>query len=132
MQCVREDKKLYASVGEARRAIRAIKRKGGAPDLRVYSCADHWHITRQPDASSKFAPPTSAGPKPYQPSLRKLRAWIEAQQRTIDAQRRRLDAAEAKHAAEQDRARQREAVRLAAHREELAAITAMTDRIRRF
>jgi hypothetical protein len=131
MQCVREDKKPYASVGEARRAIRAIKRKGDAPELRVYSCADHFHVTRQADASSKYTPPTSAGPKPYQPSLRKLRRWLENQSRVIAAQTRRLDAVEAKHAAEQDKARQREAVRLAAHREELDAIAAMTARIRR-
>jgi hypothetical protein len=92
--------------------------------LYTYNCryCQGWHHTHQSYKFKTIAPP----------SLKTLKRWLANQTKVLAACQRRVDAAEAKQAAEQDKARQREAVRLAAHREELAAITAMTDRIRRF
>jgi len=63
MPCTRIDKVSYATAGEARGAVRAIKSKGDCPALRVYACSDHFPITRQIAESAKWTPPKATSAK---------------------------------------------------------------------
>jgi hypothetical protein len=121
-----QGKHCYETEKQAYRAAQ----KSGARDVVAYRHGDHFHITRSiPKLHKKISLPKEHGPKPYQPSLRKLRRWLENQSRVIAAQTRRLDAAEAKQAAEQARAAAAKQKSEQAHREELEHIRKMTERL---
>lgn len=86
-----QGKHCYETEQQAYRAAQ----KSGARNVGTYRHGSHWHITRSvPKTIKHTTAPKSTPPKPYAPSLRKLRAWIESQQRAIKAADRRLAKAE--------------------------------------
>jgi hypothetical protein len=58
----------YATEGQARSAIRGMRRQGKVGvDLRVYSCGDHFHLSKQASIASKVTKPHALkyrGPEP--------------------------------------------------------------------
>jgi hypothetical protein len=122
-QVICENLKMGGKISYRTKAAAEKKRRQSREPLWVYECphGDHFHLTSQP----RYRKPEPA------PSLRKLRAHLEAIGRTIAAQTRRLAVSEKRLAEELARAEEQKHRAQQAHREELAAITAMTNRIRR-
>jgi hypothetical protein len=110
MNCAKQS---YRSKNQA---LLGAKKSGFKKD-RAYLCPDcnFWHITRSvPVPIKRSTLPKTAEPKPWIPSLAKLRRKLENASRLITAQTRQLDAAQAVLAAAQK-----------VHDEEIACIAAL-------
>ena len=131
MQGCRTDKVQYKTAGDARAAIRAIKAKGKCPALRVYTCGDHHHLTKQSDPSGKWTPPSAKSPKPYVPSAKTIRGRIENYSREIAACQRRVRKADELLARATAKAENERKKAEQAHAEELRYIEREINRLHR-
>jgi len=120
-QVICENLKMGGKISYRTKAAAEKKRRQSREPLWVYECphGDHFHLTSQPRYRK---------PEPV-PSLRKLRAHLEAIGRTIAAQTRRLAAAEQKLAEESARADEAKRRAQEEHGIELEAIRKMTERL---
>ena len=122
-QVICENLKLGGKISYRTKAAAEKRRRQSREPLWVYRCphGDHFHLTSKP----RYTKPEPA------PSLRKLRAHLEAIGRTIAAQTRRLAASEKRLAEELARAEEQKRRAQQEHAIELDAIAAMTNKLRR-
>ena len=90
-----------------RNAAVVAGKKSGFKGVRAYRCSENvWHITSHKETvtgqkKARFTLPTSAGPKPWVPSLAKLRRKLRAATELMASQTRKLEQIEQRRRAQQ-------------------------------